>query len=89
MKHFSLTLETMSPLAIRADHAPTGADSAGYISGLALIGSLANVYRLFYKENSEQFDPLFLSGQVQYPISTRPASKVKEYPIIHLSIHCR
>lgn len=67
MKHFSLALETLSPLAIRADHAPTGADSAGYISGSALIGSLANVYRLFYKENKEQFEQLFLNGQVQYP----------------------
>jgi CRISPR-associated protein Csx10 len=78
VKHFSLTLETMSPLAIRADHAPTGADSAGYISGSALIGSLANVYRLYHQESREEFEQLFLSGQVQYPDLYPASFKGKE-----------
>jgi len=67
MKHFSLNLETISPLAIRSDHAQAGADSAGYISGTALAGSLAAVHRLYFQEGGEQFEQLFLSGQVQYP----------------------
>jgi len=67
MQYFSLNLETISPLAIRADHAPTRAESADYISGTALAGSLAAVYRLYYQQDSEQFEQLFLNGQVYYP----------------------
>ncbi|MGH2498444.1 MAG: RAMP superfamily CRISPR-associated protein [Ktedonobacteraceae bacterium] len=67
MQYFSLNLETISPLAIRSDHAPTGAGSADYISGTALAGSLAAVYRLYYQQDSPQFERLFLNGQVYYP----------------------
>ena len=67
MQYFSLNLETISPLAIRSDHAPTGADSAGYISGTALSGSLAAVHRHYHQQDSAQFEQLFLSGQVYYP----------------------
>ena len=58
MQYFSLNLETISPLAIRSDHAPTGAGSADYISGAALAGSLAAVYRLYYQQDqdTEQFE---------------------------------
>ncbi len=66
MQYFSLSLETISPLAIRSDHAPTRAESVDYISGTALAGSLAAVYRM-YKQDSELFEKLFLSGQVYYP----------------------
>lgn len=67
MKHFSLDLEALSPLAIRSDHAAGGANSAAYISGTALAGSLATVYRLYYPDDTTHFEQLFLSGQVQYP----------------------
>src|SRR3989449_1992751 len=67
MQCFSLNLETISPLAIRSDHAQTGAESADYISGMALAGSLAAVYRLYYQQHSVQFEQLFLRGQVYYP----------------------
>src|SRR5207248_5797855 len=67
MQYFSLNLETISPLAIRSDHALTGAGSADYISGTALAGSLATVYRLSYQQDSAQFEQLFLNGQVYYP----------------------
>ncbi len=67
MKHFSLNLEALSPLAIRSDHAAGGANSAAYISGTALAGSLATVYRLYYPDNTTDFKQLFLSGEVQYP----------------------
>ncbi|MBA2287408.1 MAG: hypothetical protein H0W02_18200 [Ktedonobacteraceae bacterium] len=67
MRDFSLNLETISPLAIRADHAPTRAESADYISGTALAGSLATLYRLYYQQNDTQFEELFLSGQVNFP----------------------
>ncbi len=67
MKHFSLNLEAISPLAIRSDHAAGGANSAAYISGTALSGSLASVYRLYNPDDSTHFEQLFLSGEVQYP----------------------
>ncbi len=67
MQYFSLNLETISPLAIRSDHAQTGAGSADYISGTALAGSLAAVYRLYYQQDNAQFEQLFLNGQVYYP----------------------
>lgn len=67
MKHFSLNLEAQSPLAIRSDHAAGGADSAGYISGTALAGSLAAVHRLYYPDDTVAFERLFLGGHVQYP----------------------
>lgn len=67
MQYFSLNLETISPLAIRSDHAPTRAESANYISGTALAGSLATAYRLYNQQDSNLFEQLFLSGQVYYP----------------------
>src|SRR5947209_18729326 len=67
MQYFSLNLETISPLAIRADHAPTRAESADYISGTALAGSLAAVYRLYHQQDSEQFEQFFFNGQFYYP----------------------
>jgi len=67
VKHFFLNLEAISPLAIRSDHATEGAGSAAYISGTALAGSLASVYRLYYPNESSLFEQLFLRGQVQYP----------------------
>ena len=67
MKYLALNLKALSPLAIRADHAQEGADSAPYISGTALAGSLAAVHRLYLPDNTDDFEKLFLSGQVQYP----------------------
>jgi CRISPR-associated Csx10 family RAMP protein len=62
-----------SPLAIRADHAPGGAATAPYIGGATLVGGLAAVYRLYHPERRDEFERLFLSGQVQYP-NLYPAS---------------
>jgi CRISPR-associated protein Csx10 len=67
VKHLSLNLEAQSPLVIRADHAAGGAGSAGYITGTALLGSLATVYRSYYPTDSRTFEQLFLSGGAQYP----------------------
>lgn len=79
MKHFSLNLETMSPVAIRADHAPGGVENAGYISGTTLQGSLAALHRLLHPEPGDvsAFEQLFLSGQVQFP-DLYPASFKKD-----------
>src|SRR5437868_4266598 len=66
MQYFSLNLETISSLAIRSDHASTRAESADYISGTALAGSLAAVYRFYNQQDSDLFEQLFLSGQVYY-----------------------
>src|SRR5437868_12373813 len=67
MQHFSLQLEAMSPMAIRADHAPGGVENATYISGTTLLGSLAALHRLAHPDDTSTFERLFLSGQVQYP----------------------
>jgi CRISPR-associated protein Csx10 len=67
VKYLSLNLEAQSPLVIRADHAAGGASSAGYISGTALLGSLAAAYRSYYPENAQTFERLFLNGGAQYP----------------------
>ncbi len=80
MKHFSLNLEAVSPLAIRSDHAPGGAASASYISGTTLMGGLATVFRLAHENNTEHFEELFLSGQVQYP-NLYPASFASNLPV--------
>jgi len=67
MRQFYIQLTARSPLAIRSDHAATGADVAGYIPGTAFIGSLAAVHRLLKPEATEEFEQLFLSEQVLYP----------------------
>ncbi|HEU5379535.1 MAG TPA: RAMP superfamily CRISPR-associated protein [Ktedonobacteraceae bacterium] len=67
MKHFALNLTAMSPLAMRADHAPDGASNAKYIAGSTLMGSLAMVYHLFHDEQSEGFRDIFLKERVVYP----------------------
>lgn len=67
MKYFSLELTALSPLAIRADHAPSGVAGAPYITGTTLAGSLAAVYHSYYGEQGGDFARLFLSGQVQFP----------------------
>jgi len=67
VRYLSLNVEAESPLVIRADHAAGGAGSAGYISGTALLGSLAAVYRSYYPEDAQAFGRLFLSGEAQYP----------------------
>ncbi|MBE3558153.1 MAG: CRISPR-associated RAMP protein Csx10 [Ktedonobacteraceae bacterium] len=67
MKHFAFVLIADSPLAIRSDHAQEGAETARYIPGITLAGSLAAVHRQFYPDRTDEFKSLFLSGQVQYP----------------------
>ncbi len=42
MEHLYFELTAISPLAIRSDHAPGGAETAKFISGTALLGSLAS-----------------------------------------------
>jgi CRISPR-associated protein Csx10 len=67
VKYFALTLEALSPLAIRADHAAVGAGSSGYLPGTALSGGLAHAHRRFFENDTPGFENLFLSGQVLYP----------------------
>ncbi|MHB8597670.1 MAG: type III-D CRISPR-associated RAMP protein Csx10 [Ktedonobacteraceae bacterium] len=73
MKQFVVTLETQSPLAIRADHAQGGSATTQYISGTTLLGSLASTHRYMYREQADDFAALFLNGAVQYP-NMYPAS---------------
>ena len=67
MKHIALNVQAISPLAIRSDHAPGGAETTKYISGTALAGSLAAIHRLYHPDDRENFERLFLKGWVQYP----------------------
>src|SRR5437016_1961805 len=67
MQHIALNVQTISPLAIRSDHASGGAESAKYISGTALAGSLAAAFRMYHPDDRTNFERLFLKGGVQYP----------------------
>jgi len=67
VKHLQLELTALSPLAIRSDHAPGGAATAKVIPGSTLAGCLANVHRQLFSSKTEEFDELFLKGQVRYP----------------------
>lgn len=67
MKYFALNLLAKSPLSIRADHSPEGADTAKYIPGATLAGSLAAIHRLYYPDNTSDFEKLFTAGLVHYP----------------------
>ena len=67
MKHLQLELTALSPLAIRSDHAPGGAATAKVIPGSSLAGCLASAHRSLYGDNTQEFEDLFLKGQVYYP----------------------
>jgi CRISPR-associated protein Csx10 len=98
MQHFSLQLEAMSPLAIRADHAPGGVENAAYISGTTLLGGLAALHRLARPGDTSVFERLFLSGQVQYPdlypasfqhASLKGADNLPVYPLPKTAQSCK
>ena len=67
MKSIALSVQSISPLAIRSDHASGGAKTTKYIPGTALAGSLAAIHRLYHQDDDENFERLFLKGWVQYP----------------------
>ena len=67
MKQFVITLETISPLTIRADHAQGGSETTQYISGTTLLGSLASAHRFMHRDQTDEFAALFLNGAVHYP----------------------
>lgn len=67
MKSLSIRLRAIAPLSIRSDHAPDGAESAGYIPGTTFMGSLAAVHRRIYPEKKHEFERLFLRDKVLYP----------------------
>jgi CRISPR-associated protein Csx10 len=69
MKHIAIRLDAVSPLAIRADHAPGGLATAPYIPGSTFLGSLAAAHRILRGglEHEHEFEQLFLSGEVLFP----------------------
>jgi len=97
VKHLSIKLIVETPLAIRSDHAPGGVETAAYISGTTLLGSLANVHRLLFSENIQEFESLFLSGEVLYPDlypAAFPDQKMQEsqlpvYPLPKTAQSCK
>ncbi len=97
MKHFPIELRAVSPLAIRSDHAAGRAETAKYISGTTLAGSLATVHRLLHSEQVGEFEALFLNERVHYP-NLYPASfkagemqdaKLPVYPIPKTAQSCK
>ncbi len=88
MKQFALKVTTLSPLSIRSDHSPTGAEVAPYISGSTLMGSLASAHRLLRGNWENEFVKFFLSDKVQYP-NLYPASfKNKEMQKAFSPLYC-
>jgi CRISPR-associated protein Csx10 len=67
MKHIAIRLDAVSPLAIRADHAPGGLATAPYIPGSTFLGSLAAAHRILRGGHEHEFEQLFLSGEVLFP----------------------
>jgi CRISPR-associated protein Csx10 len=67
MEELYIQLNALSPLAIRSDHAPGGAATAGYISGTTFVGALAAAHRLLRPHDTSQFERWFLSEQILYP----------------------
>ena len=67
MKQFVITLTTLSPLTIRSDQAQGGSETAQYISGATLLGSLASAHRFMHPDWTDEFARLFLHDAVQYP----------------------
>jgi CRISPR-associated protein Csx10 len=73
MEELYIELSALSPLAIRSDHAPSGAATAGYISSTTFIGALAAAHRLLRPHDTGDFERWFLSEQILYP-NLYPAS---------------
>lgn len=67
MQHLYIRLTTLSPLAIRSDHAPGGAVTANYIPCTTFIGALAEAHRLLRPNKVDEFAQWFLHGQVLFP----------------------
>ncbi len=91
-------MQAISPLAIRSDHAPGGAELAKYISGTALAGSLAAVFRMYHPTATTNFERLFLKGGVQYPNlypanfcneDERTDNKLPVYPLPKTAESCK
>lgn len=98
MKHVAISLGTLSPLAIRADHAPGGLATAPYIPGSTFLGSLAAAHRKLYGDQAREFEQLFLRGQVLYPNlypaafkdqGIEEAKKLPVYPIPMTAQSCK
>ena len=73
MKQLVINLKIISPLTIRADQAQGGAETAQYITGTTLLGSLASAHHFMYPDQKNEFAALFLNDAVQYP-NLYPAS---------------
>ncbi len=89
MKQLYIKLDTLTPLSIRSNHAAMSAGMLEYISGNTLLGSLATVHRLSYPNRKDEFERLFLRGDVHYP-NLYPAaldSAVDVWQDIHLPVY--
>ncbi len=66
MKTVSISLDVISPLAVRSDHAASRTANSKYIPGNTLLGSLATIHRVLRPEQIEEFERLFLRDEVLY-----------------------
>jgi CRISPR-associated protein Csx10 len=66
MKTLSVSLEVISPTAIRLDHAASRTSSSDFIPGNTLLGGLATIHRVLRPEQTEEFEQIFLHGGTLY-----------------------
>ena len=66
MKTLSVSLDVISPLAVRSDHAASRAANSEYIPGNTLLGSLATIHRVHRPERIEEFERFFLRDEILY-----------------------
>jgi CRISPR-associated protein Csx10 len=66
MKMLSISLEVISPLAVRSDHAASRTANSEYIPGNTLLGSLATIHRVLRPEQTKEFEQFFLLGEMLY-----------------------
>jgi CRISPR-associated protein Csx10 len=88
VKQFAIKVTAVSPLAIRADHAPGGAATAAYIPGTTFMGSLAAVHRLLRPDNADDFANFFLRDKVRYPHLYPASFKSSSMQESFLPIYC-
>lgn len=67
MKRMYLQVSTISPLAIRSDHASDGASTTQYIPGATFLGGLAAAHRILRPKMENEFTRLFFDEQVYIP----------------------
>lgn len=97
MRRYPLRLETLSPLALRADHAQDGVSGTSFITGTTLLGCLAAFHQQVRPDAHEEFERFFLREQILYPnlyparfnVKSIPDSSAQVYPFPRTAMTCK